>query len=141
MLRRSDERRSERQHDLSGPLSELTSPGACVAVPEQPIGLVLLPVTVRAADGSLSRVAAGLQDRGFATFLTELLSVEETEHGYHNFDFGLLVDRISEAIERLSRKAPLADLPIGFFRYGYRSRRYGFRRVAGRLPRRCHGYV
>ncbi len=115
MPRRFDEGGSRRQIDRSGPQGELMAPGVRLAVSEQPIGVIILPVTVRAWNGGLRRVAAGLQDRGFATFLAELLSPGETEHGYHNFDFGLLADRLSEATERLSRKEPLADLPIGFF--------------------------
>ncbi len=115
MPRRFDETAGQRQIDRSEPPGELMAPGVFPGGPEQPIGVIILPVTVRAWDGGVRRVAAGLQDRGFATFIAELLSSAEIEHGYHNFDFGLLADRLSEVAERLSRKAPLADLPIGFF--------------------------
>jgi putative phosphoribosyl transferase len=88
-----------------------------IASPEQPVGLVILPVTapLSASSGGLRLVAAGLQGRGFATFLAELLSPAEMEHGYHNFDFQLLAGRIAEITESLRRKAPFDDLPIGYF--------------------------
>jgi putative phosphoribosyl transferase len=88
-----------------------------VTSPEQPVAVIILPVTVPLSPSSkgLRRVAAGLQDRGFATFVAELLSPEETEHGYHNFDFEMLADRISEVTRRLRRELPFADLPLGYF--------------------------
>ncbi len=88
-----------------------------IGSPEQPVGVIILPVTIplSASNGGLRLVAAGLQDRGFATFLAELLSPAETEHGYHNFDFEMLADRIAEITETLRRKAPFDDLPIGYF--------------------------
>lgn len=88
-----------------------------IASPEQPVAVIILPVTVPLSPSSegLRRVAAGLQDRGFATFLAELLSPEEIEHGYHSFDFEMLADRISEVTKRLRREPPFADLPIGYF--------------------------
>ena len=59
------------------------------------MAVIILPVAVPLSPASegLRRVAAGLQDRGFATFLAELLSPEETDHGYHNFDFEMLANR------------------------------------------------
>jgi putative phosphoribosyl transferase len=88
-----------------------------IGSPEHPVGVVILPVTVplSASSGGLRRVAAGLRDRGFATFLAELLSPAEMEHGYHNFDFDMLAGRIAEITESLHRKAPFEDLPIGYF--------------------------
>jgi hypothetical protein len=44
-----------------------------------------------------------------------LLTPAEAEHGYHNFDFAMLADRIAEVTERLRRNAPAEDLPIGDF--------------------------
>jgi len=88
-----------------------------IGSPEHPVGVVILPVTVplSASSGGLRLVAAGLQDRGFATFLAELLSPAEMEHGYHNFDFQMLAGRIAEITESLRRKAPFDDLPVGYF--------------------------
>ena len=88
-----------------------------ITVPEQPVGLVVFPVTLPLAvsTGHLRSIAAEFQDRGFATFLGELLSPEETEHGYHNLDFGMLADRIAEITERLHRRAPFKDMPVGYF--------------------------
>lgn len=88
-----------------------------LSVPEKPMGVIILPVTVALSPGNcgLRQVAAELQDRGFATFLAELLTPAETEHGYHTFDFDMLADRIGEVTERLRRKAPVEDLPIGYF--------------------------
>jgi hypothetical protein len=79
--------------------------------------VIILPVTIplRPSSKGLRRIASGLQDRGFATFVAELLSPEETEHGYHNFDFEMLADRISEVTRRLRRELPFADLPLGYF--------------------------
>jgi hypothetical protein len=59
-----------------------------------------------------------LQDRGFATFLAELLSPAEMEHGYHNFDFQMLAGRITEITESLCRKAPFDEMPVGYFGTG-----------------------
>ena len=88
-----------------------------IGSPEHPVGVVILPVTVplSASSGGLRLVAAGLQDRGFATFLAELLSPAEMEHGYHNFNFQMLAGRIAEITESLRRKAPFDDLPVGYF--------------------------
>ena len=74
-----------------------------------------VPLNISASSGGLRLVAAGLQDRGFATFLAELLSPAEWEHGYHNFDFDMLAGRIAEITESLRRKAPFDDLPVGYF--------------------------
>jgi putative phosphoribosyl transferase len=88
-----------------------------IPAPETPAGLIILPVTVplSASGDGLRAVAASLQDRGFATFLAELLSPAEVEHGYHNLDFEMLADRIAEVTERLRRKAPFEELPVGYF--------------------------
>jgi putative phosphoribosyl transferase len=61
---------------------------------------------------------AGLQQRGFATLLTEVLLPAETEHGYHSFDFDLLARRITELTESSRKKAAFEDLPIGYFGVG-----------------------
>jgi putative phosphoribosyl transferase len=87
------------------------------AAPEKSVGIIILPLTIPispAGDG-LRRVAGELQGRGFTTFLAELLTSAEREHGYHNFDLEMLADRIAEVTERLRRKAPVEDLPIGYF--------------------------
>ena len=88
-----------------------------IEAPEQPVGVIILPVAIplSASSGGLRLIAAGLQDRGFATFLAELLSPAEVEHGYHSFDLDLLADRIAEVTESLRRKALLEDLPMGYF--------------------------
>lgn len=93
------------------------TPRVEIVAPERPVGIVILPaiIPLSASTDGLRLVAAGLQDRGFATFLVELLSPAETEHGYHNFDFGMLGDRITKITEKLSRRAPFEDLPIGYF--------------------------
>jgi hypothetical protein len=91
-----------------------------VATPEHAVGLIILPVTIplSVSSNGLRRVAAGLQDRGFATVLADLLAIEELDHGYHNFDFEMLADRIAEITDHLHRKHALKDLPIGYFGMG-----------------------
>lgn len=91
-----------------------------IAGPDRPVGVVIMPVItpLTGSPEGLRRVAAGLQDRGFATFLAELLSPAETAHGYHNFDFEMLAGRITEVTDELIRKAPFEDLPIGYFGTG-----------------------
>jgi putative phosphoribosyl transferase len=88
-----------------------------ISVPEKPVGLIILPVTIplSATTDGLRHVAAELQDRGFSTFLAELLTPAEMEHGYHKFDFEMLADRIGEVTERLRREARVEELPIGYF--------------------------
>src|SRR5262249_33687576 len=88
-----------------------------IASPEQPVAGIILPLTVPLSPSrnDLRQVAAGLQDRGFATFVAELLSAEEAEHGYHSFDFEMLADRISEVTRRLRRETAFAALPLGYF--------------------------
>jgi hypothetical protein len=117
---RSDQRKGSRQLQSQLGRQGWSAPevgAADTAARQQPVGLIVLPVTIPispAGDG-LRRVAGELQSRGFATFLAELLTPAETEHGYHNFDFEMLADRIAEVTERLRRKAPVEDLPIGYF--------------------------
>ena len=81
------------------------------------MGLIILPVTaaLSTTNDGLQQVAAGLQDRRFATFLAGLLSPAEAEHGYHNFDFEMLANRIAQVTENLRRKEALEALPIGYF--------------------------
>jgi len=111
---------SRRLNRIRASTTARSAPGVLatnITSPEQPVAVIILPVTVPLSPSSkgLRRVAAGLQDRGFATFVAELLSPEETEHGYHNFDFEMLAGRISEVTKRLRREPPFADLPIGYF--------------------------
>src|SRR5512142_1822880 len=102
---RPERRRGLQRLDQRGtrirPRSVPDALGADVATSEQPSGLIILPVTaaMSASSDGLCRVAAGLQDRGFATFLAELLSPAEAEHGYHNFDFEMLASRIAKVTE------------------------------------------
>ena len=111
---------SRRLNRIRASTTARSAPGVLatnITSPEQPVAVIILPVTVPLSPSSkgLRRVAAGLQDRGFATFVAELLSPEETEHGYHNFDFEMLSDRISEVTRSLRRELPFADLPLGYF--------------------------
>jgi hypothetical protein len=64
------------------------------------------------------RIAAGLQDGGFATVQTELLTDVEIAHGYHTFDIGLLAERIRAITDWVREEAGLADLPVGYFGTG-----------------------
>jgi hypothetical protein len=88
-----------------------------IASPEQPIGVIIFPVTVplSASPQGLRLVAAGLRERGFATLFSELLSPSEAQHGYHNFDFEMLADRIADITDGLRHREALKGLPIGYF--------------------------
>jgi putative phosphoribosyl transferase len=121
---RSDRGRDPQRHGRSRPRlrpqRRAVDGAAESAALERSVGLIVLPVTAALSgtrDG-LRTVAAGLQDRGFATFLAELLSPPEAEHGYHNFDFAMLADRIAQVTERLRREEPFENLPIGYFGMG-----------------------
>lgn len=74
-------------------------------------GTILLPhcTSLSASTVGFRRIAAGLAKRGFDTAPTQLLTLEETAHGYHLFDIDLLARRIVEAA------GGLGDKPIGLF--------------------------
>ena len=113
-------RRIHRTGDRTRPQTAPAPPGAEIASPEQPIGVIILPVSAlgSASTAGVRHVVAGLQNRGFATLLAELLSPAETEHGYHNLDIDLLAGRIVDFTENLRHKASFKDLPIGYFGTG-----------------------
>lgn len=87
------------------------------AVPESATGVVLF------AHGSGSsrlsprnkRVAARLNEAGFATVLFDLLSEDEAGDRRNVFDIPLLAERMSTAILHLRLEPKLRHLPIGLF--------------------------
>ncbi|WP_346432545.1 MULTISPECIES: alpha/beta family hydrolase [unclassified Roseitalea] len=91
--------------------------GGFLAVPEGATGLVIF------AHGSGSsrfsprnrQVAEGLQARGFATLLFDLLSEAEARDRQNVFDIALLAARMGEAIDWTRGDDRLAALPIGLF--------------------------
>ena len=64
-------------------------------------------------------VAEALNERGFATFLFDLLTEEEERldaaTGHLRFDIGLLADRLSGATEWVASAPEVAALPLGLF--------------------------
>jgi len=92
-----------------------------LGLPARPMGLVLF------AHGSGSgrhsarnrAVARHLQDRGIATLLFDLLTVEEEQVDLHTrehrFDIALLTRRMEAAAEWTRTQETLRDLPLGFF--------------------------
>ena len=76
----ADQSKGLQRRDLSGisgrPQSAPEMLEAEIVTPERPVGIIILAVTVplSASSAGLRRLAAGLEDRGFATFLAELLS-------------------------------------------------------------------
>lgn len=95
--------------------------GADLAVPDQPVGLVLF------AHGSGSSrfsprnrsVADHLNGAGLATLLLDLLTEQEDQHdrrtGRHRFDIDKLAARVVHAIDWVAGRADLASLPVGCF--------------------------
>lgn len=59
-------------------------------------------------------VAEGLNRRGFATLLFDLLTDEEESDRANVFDIPLLADRLGDAVRWLERQ-PDAELPLGLF--------------------------
>ena len=60
-------------------------------------------------------VAAGLNQRGFATLLFDLLTTEEEADRAHVFNIALLADRLVDAVRWIDLQPQLARLPLGLF--------------------------
>ncbi len=88
-----------------------------LSVPGSPTGLVIF--AHGSGSGRLSprnqAVAAVLNDAGFATFLPDLLSVDEARDRRMVFDIPLLATRLTACAEWASRAPEVAGLPIAFF--------------------------
>ena len=88
-----------------------------VAVPAEAGGLVVF------AHGSGSsrlsarngQVAAALNERGFATLLLDLLTVEEERDRANVFDIELLSDRLVAATRWAAEQGETEGLPVGYF--------------------------
>ncbi|MGZ4251499.1 MAG: phosphoribosyltransferase family protein, partial [Solirubrobacteraceae bacterium] len=88
-----------------------------LAVPESPQGLIVF------AHGSGSsrrsprnrQVARALNERGLATLLLDLLTVEEERDRANVFDIGLLAERLVAATRWARHAPPVASLPLGYF--------------------------
>lgn len=86
-------------------------------MPRNPVGLVVF------AHGSGSSrhsprnvfVAQELNERGFATLLFDLLTVEESKDRSNVFDIPLLAERVVEACMWAASEPDTADLPLGLF--------------------------
>jgi putative phosphoribosyl transferase len=103
------------------PMGDGTILDGDVVIPEQCLGLVLF------AHGSGSSrhsprnrtVASGLWDRGYATVLMDLLTMDEEAIDMHTrglrFDIGLLAQRLAETSKWLGAQPDTRDLPIGYF--------------------------
>jgi putative phosphoribosyl transferase len=91
-----------------------------LGIPPRPTGIVVMPCSAPSSSShpGIRKIAAGLQDRGFATVQTELLTDVEIAHGYHTFDIGLLAERIRAITDWVREEAGLADLPVGYFGTG-----------------------
>jgi pimeloyl-ACP methyl ester carboxylesterase len=60
-------------------------------------------------------VAAGLNQRGFATLLFDLLTTEDEGERAHVFNIALLGDRLLDAVRWIDLQPELARLPLGLF--------------------------
>lgn len=91
--------------------------GADLVIPVQPTGLVIF------AHGSGSSrhsprnrfVAAGLNERGLATLLLDLLAPGEEGDRRNVFDIELITARLAAATAWTADHADLTELPIGYF--------------------------
>src|SRR5947209_1248010 len=94
---------------------------ADLALPENPRGAVLFAHGSGSSrlSGRNRRVAGHLQEAGFATLLTDLLTEQEEKEdqfrGHIRFNIALLAERVSGATEWLSRHATTRDLLLGYF--------------------------
>ena len=61
------------------------------------------------------RVAAALNDRGLATLLLDLLSVDEELDRANVFDISLLAGRLVAATQWAPAEPRIAELPVGYF--------------------------
>jgi pimeloyl-ACP methyl ester carboxylesterase len=82
-----------------------------------------------------TKVAEGLNSRGLATLLFDLLTEQEEEDRANIFDIGLLAARLVDAIEWLSREPVAARFPIGLFgaSTGAAAALVGAARLGGRI--------
>jgi predicted phosphoribosyltransferase/predicted alpha/beta-hydrolase family hydrolase len=103
-------------YQVSIPAGDLMLEGE-VTLPASPSGLVVF------AHGSGSSrhssrnrfVATALNQRGLATLLFDLLSVEEDRSTANRFDISLLSSRLEAAIDWAGNESRLRKLPIGIF--------------------------
>ncbi len=90
---------------------------AILAVPENPIGLVIF--AHGSGSGRLSprnnHVAAALQQQHIATLLIDLLTEAEEQNRSNVFDIALLARRLASAASWARQQPDLKDLPIGYF--------------------------
>lgn len=91
-----------------------------LVVPDEPTGLVVFAHGSRSGRYSPRnrQVAAGLQERGLATLLLDLLTAEEqvdVRTRELRFDIGLLAQRLAGAADWLRDQPHLASLTIGYF--------------------------
>ncbi len=105
--------------------SQVTNQEVIAALP--PLGDLVFPDAARGlvlfAHGSGSSrlsprnraVARALNQRGFGTYLFDLLSDEESHDHRNIFDIELLSDRLVGAVERLRTRADLANVPFALF--------------------------
>jgi len=102
--------------DLAVSADAVSLPGTLFLAPELK-GLVLF---VHGSGSSrFSRrnraVASDLVDRGFASFLFDLLTEREAMDRRNVFDIPLLATRVMAATTSLSRQHQVRDLPVGYF--------------------------
>jgi len=103
-------------HEVIAKLGEVMLPGL-LSVPSDARGLVLF------AHGSGSSrlsprnafVARVLQERGFATFLFDLLTEREDMDYSRRFDVELLAQRLLQATRWAGGREELRGLPLGYF--------------------------
>jgi putative phosphoribosyl transferase len=88
-----------------------------LVLPESALGLIVF------AHGSGSSrhsprnrlVARGLNERGLATLLLDLLTVEEELDRVNVFDIGLLAERLVAATRWAQNEPSVAEVPVGYF--------------------------
>ena len=86
-------------------------------LPPAPIGLVVFAHGAGSSRRSPrnNHVAEMLAERGIATLLFDLLTLEEAADRANVFDIGLLGGRVVEAMDWVGRQPDLAPLPLGLF--------------------------
>jgi len=86
-------------------------------VPDNPIGLVIFSHGSGSSRFSVRNifVAGVLNKAGFATLLTDLLTVSEDAVYENRFNIDLLTERLITVTEQVSKLKKIRNVPIGFF--------------------------
>jgi dienelactone hydrolase len=105
------------EHAVSVPTAAGPTLDADLALPDGATGVVVFAHGTGSSRHSPRNrlVADGLQRRGLATLLLDLLTVDEEQADQLRFDIDLLAERLSHAVAWAQGRRETAGLPLGLF--------------------------